>query len=89
MSAMLPVAPVIRIGFIFYKCSPKDCIATMLVVIFQLRNNTHIWRNIPSTNHTKNIDALAEVVGKDKAEKVFLAVRGEGDQNIQGGESFL
>jgi hypothetical protein len=32
-----------------------------------------------------NIDALAEVVGKDKAEKVFLAVRPETDQNEEGG----
>jgi hypothetical protein len=85
MSAMLPVAPVIRIGFIFYKCSPKDCIPTILVGIFQLRNNIHIWRNIPSTNHTKNIEALAEVVGKDKAEKVYLAVRPETDQDEKGG----
>jgi len=36
-----------------------------------------------------NIEALAEVVGKDKAEKVFLAVRPEGDQDEKGGENDL
>ena len=36
-----------------------------------------------------DINALAEVVGKDKAEKVFLSLRPDEDQNIQGGESSL
>jgi excinuclease ABC subunit C len=36
-----------------------------------------------------NIEALAEVVGKDKAEKVYLAVRGEGDKKDQEGTSSI
>ncbi|MCH6236083.1 helix-hairpin-helix domain-containing protein [Cognataquiflexum rubidum] len=36
-----------------------------------------------------NIEALAEVVGKDKAEKVFLAVRPERDRDEPGGENDL
>jgi hypothetical protein len=84
MSAMFPIAPVIRIGFIFYKCYPKDCIATILFAIFQLPKNIHFWLNIRCTDQTKNIDALAEIVGKNKAEKVYLAVRREKNKERQG-----
>jgi hypothetical protein len=56
-------------------------------IIDILENGRFSIPSLPSFKKIQeaNIDALAEVVGKDKAEKVFLAVRDKKNQDEKGG----